>query len=177
VNLAGVRAGELERAAAILGISNVVQLGLEDGEVLNNPGLREALVGLVRSWRPDLVLCPDPTAFLFGNVYWNHVDHRELAMATLDAVAPAAAMPLYFPKAGAPHAVRQMLLSGTLEPDVTIDIDGFVEAKTLAVLAHASQVGDDQHAVQRVVLDRAQQAGRTVGIGYGESFRSLELAH
>jgi LmbE family N-acetylglucosaminyl deacetylase len=170
------RARELDSAAALLGVHVVRSLGLRDGEVANTPALRATLVGLVREWRPEVVLCPDPTAFFFGSVYWNHVDHRELAMATLDAVAPASAMPLYFPEAGPAHAVAMVLMTGTHEPSVTVDIDGYVETKVRAVLAHGSQIGDDAESVRRVVTDRAHQAGRDVGIAYGEPFRSFAPA-
>jgi LmbE family N-acetylglucosaminyl deacetylase len=68
-------------------------------------GLRQELVGLVRRLRPDLVVCPDPTAAFFGDAYVNHVDHRSIGWATLDAVTPAAASPLYFPEEGGAHEV------------------------------------------------------------------------
>ena len=40
----------------------------------------------------------------------------------VDAVAPAAASPLYFPEAGPPHQVGTLLLSGTFEPDAWVDV-------------------------------------------------------
>ena len=100
-------------------------------------------MGLVRRLRPDVVLGPDPTATFFGEVYVNHRDHRETGWALLDAVAPAAAMPLYFPEQGAPHQVSVLLLSGTHEPDVVVDVSASIDAKVKAVLAHASQTGGD----------------------------------
>ena len=170
------RAHELAVAAGILGITTVASLDYADGELTNTPELRESLVGFVRRARPDVVLGPDPTASFFGGVYWNHVDHRELGTALLDAVAPASAMPLYFPAAGPAHAVPLVLLSGTHDPDVVVDVTANLETKVKAVLAHASQVGNDAESVRRVLADRASQAGREVAVTYGEAFRSLELA-
>jgi LmbE family N-acetylglucosaminyl deacetylase len=133
-------------------------------------------VGIVRRLRPEVVLGPDPTATFFGEVYVNHRDHRETGWALLDAVAPAAAMPLYFPDAGPPHQVSVLLLSGTHEPDVVVDVSPSIDVKVKAVLAHASQTGGDAGAIRDVVLERAEQAGRPVGVTHGEAFRCVELA-
>src|ERR1700693_4253957 len=121
-SLREVRRGELQLAADLLGVSHVHGLEVPDGDVTNSDELRSTLVGLIRKIRPDVVLAPDPTATFFGGVYVNHRDHRETGWAVLDAVAPAAAMPLYYPEQGEPHQVSRLLLSGTHEPDVAIDV-------------------------------------------------------
>ena len=142
----------------------------------NSLELRETLVGLVRSLKPDVVLGPDPTATFFGEVYVNHHDHRETGWALLDAVAPAAAMPLYFPEQGPAHQVSVLLLSGTHEPDVVADVSLVIDTKVKAILAHASQLDGDADAIRDVVYERAEQAGRPVGVAFGEAFRCLDLA-
>ncbi len=174
--LASVRQGEVHRAAEILGLTSVTALGVPDGEVSNDQQLRSRLVALIREHRPEVVVGPDPTATFFGGVYVNHRDHRETGWSLLDAVAPAAGMPLYFPEGGEPHQVGHLLLSGTLEPDVVIDVSRSIEVKMAAVLAHASQLGADDAEVREIVSVRAEQAGRPVGVAYGEAFRSVELA-
>jgi LmbE family N-acetylglucosaminyl deacetylase len=170
------RAEELARAGEILGLQSVHCLGIEDGEVVNSSKFRAELVGAIRSHRPDVVVGPDPTAVFFGGVYVNHRDHRELGWALLDAVAPAAAMPLYFPERGAAHQVTTMLLSGTHEPDVVVDITTTIDEKVAAVLAHASQVSDDAEWVRSVVLGRAEPVGRDVNVRFGEAFRCVDIA-
>jgi LmbE family N-acetylglucosaminyl deacetylase len=160
---------------AQLGAKTVLGLDRPDGEVVNDVKLREQLVGLVRKYRPEVVLGPDPTATFFGGVYVNHRDHRETGWALLDAVAPAAAMPLYFPKQGQPHQVQQLLLSGTHEPDVVADVTRTIDTKVKAVLAHASQLSGDDDAIRDMVYGRAEQAGRPVGVAFGEAFRCVEL--
>ncbi len=170
------RRDELQHAADLLGAASVTSLGWPDGEVTNSVELRETLVGLVRRHRPEVVVGPDPTATFFGGVYVNHRDHRETGWALLDAVAPAAAMPLYFPTQGPPHQVDVLLLSGTHEPDVVVDVSATVDTKVKAVLAHASQLGGDAEAIRDVVLQRAEQAGRPVGVAFAEAFRCVELS-
>ena len=170
------RREELQLAADLLGAATVTGLERPDGAVVNDDELRATLVGLVRRYRPEVVLGPDPTATFFGGVYVNHRDHRETGWALLDAVAPAAAMPLYFPKQGEAHQVRCLLLSGTHEPDVVVDVSRTIDTKVKAVLAHASQLAGDAEAIREVVYERAEQAGRPVGVAFGEAFRCVELA-
>ena len=174
--VAGVRSSELQHAADLLGAATVTEVGLSDGDVSNDEKLRKTLVGLIRKHRPEVVLGPDPTATFFGGVYVNHRDHRETGWALLDAVAPAAAMPLYFPKEGPAHQVGHILLSGTHEPDVVFDVSSTIDTKLKAVMAHASQLSGDIEDIRDVVYGRAEQAGRPVGVAFGEAFRCVELA-
>jgi LmbE family N-acetylglucosaminyl deacetylase len=169
------RAAEVDAAAAVLGLAGVERLGLPDGEVTNDVELRSRLVGLVRAHRPDIVVAPDPTAVFFGDSYVNHRDHREVGWAALDAIAPAAASPLYFPATGAPHQVRIMLLSGTLMPDVGVDISTVVDKKVKAVQCHESRVGGDPGLVGRLIRARTAEAGAPLGVGHAEAFRRLRF--
>jgi len=175
-SLRDVRRGELQEAADLLGAKSLHCLDREDGEVTNDAELRGTFVELIRQHQPEVVVGPDPTATFFAGVYVNHRDHRETGWALLDAVAPAAAMPLYFPDRGPAHQVRQILLSGTHEPDVVVDVSHTIDTKVAAVLAHSSQMAGDSDVIRDVVYGRAEQAGRPVGIYFGESFRSVELA-
>ncbi|HEY3943427.1 MAG TPA: PIG-L deacetylase family protein [Acidimicrobiales bacterium] len=173
--LAGTRAEELAQAAGILGLAAVTSLGWTDGEVEDSADLRGALVEVVRRVRPEAVLGHDPTAVFFGQHYFNHRDHRAVGWATLDAVAPAAALPAYFPDAGPPHQVGVVYLSGTLEPDVWVDVGDTVEMKVAAVERHRSQLGGDEHWAAEVVRQRAREEGRRAGVTYAEGFRRLRL--
>ena len=176
VSLREARREELQLGADLLGVTTLTCLDLPDGEVSNDQQFRATLVGLIRRHRPEVVVGPDPTATFFGGVYVNHRDHRETGWALLDAVAPAAAMPLYFPEQGEPFQVGQLLLSGTLDADVVIDVSRTIDTKVKAVLAHASQLAGDDQAIRDVVYGRAEQAGRSVGVAFGEAFRSVELS-
>jgi LmbE family N-acetylglucosaminyl deacetylase len=173
--LARRRAAEVAAATAALGVAGHHLLGLPDGEVDNTAELRQRLVTLLRRLRPQVVVCPDPTAVFFGSSYFNHRDHREVGWATLDAVAPAAASPHYFPDAGPPHQVEAVYLSGTLEPDLWVEITGTIEAKAQALLCHASQLGETGEWLRQVVHQRAEEGGRVAGVPYAEGFRLLRL--
>jgi LmbE family N-acetylglucosaminyl deacetylase len=171
--LAVRRGAEVQAAALALNLTGHHLLGVPDGELEDSLELRGRLVGLIRELRPEAVVCPDPTATFFGQHYLNHRDHRVAGWATLDAVAPASWSPLYFPLAGSPHRVQVVYLSGTLEPDVWVDVTPTIEAKAEALLCHESQLGEGGEWLRTVVRERAEEAGRTAGVRYAEGFRVL----
>jgi LmbE family N-acetylglucosaminyl deacetylase len=175
VELTERRAREVDAAAGVLGLTGVERMGLPDGEVTNDLALRARLVELIRTHRPDIVVCPDPTAVFFGDSYVNHRDHREVGWAVVDAVAPAASSPLYFPETGPPHQVAGLLLSGTFEPDVWVDISDSLELKVAAVQCHESRVGGDPALVAELLRTRTAESGAQVGVSHAESFRRLRF--
>ncbi|TAN30407.1 MAG: hypothetical protein EPN30_01035 [Actinomycetota bacterium] len=166
---------ELERAGKIVGVSQMIGLSIPDGCIENSAIFRARIVHLIREFKPEAVLCPDPTAVFFGSGYFNHRDHRELGWAVLDAVSPAAGLPHYFPSEGPAHQVATVLLSGSLEADAFIDVTRSIEKKLDAVLCHESQIGDRQDWMREVISTRAKETGKSVGVGFAEAFRLLEL--
>jgi LmbE family N-acetylglucosaminyl deacetylase len=173
--LAARRAGEMDAAGNVLGLAGREQLAFGDGDLANSAELRRAIVAAIRRTRPDVVVCPDPTAAIFGDTYFNHADHRVVGWATLDSVSPAAGNPHYFPDAGPPHAVGVVLLSGTLEPNVWVDVAAGLDAKVDALLCHASQLEGSAEFFRTVLEGRAEAEGRAAGVRYAESFRRLRL--
>ena len=173
--LVRLRATEMAAAAAVLGVSGHHALGYPDGEIDNTADVRAAIVRLVRDLRPEVVVCPDPTATIFGSSYFNHRDHRAVGWATLDAVSPAAANPHYFRGQGQAHQVDAVYLSGTLAPNVWVDITASIGTKEQALLCHRSQLGDREEWFGQVVRRRAEDEGRAAGVEYAEGFRLLRL--
>ena len=181
--LADRRAAEVAHAAAVLGLAGHRRLDVGDGELENDADVRRAIVALVREVRPETVVCPDPTAVFFGDTYFNHHDHRVAGWATLDAVSPAAGSSLYFPDAGPAHAVASVLLSGTLEPNVWVDVGDTLDTKVEALLCHESQLqataygheGGTAEWLGGLLRQRAEDGGRLAGVPYAEGFRRLLL--
>ena len=173
--LAAERAAELEASSALIGLSSVDNLGFPDGELADSEEFRRTLVARVRALRPDVVCGHDPTAVFFGQDYFNHRDHRIAGAALLDAVAPASALPHYFPDAGPAHQVSTVLLSGTLEPDEWVDVTDTIEAKAAAVECHRTQFAGQGGWAGEAVRRRAAEEGRRAGVAYAEGFRRLTL--
>ena len=174
--LARRRAEELATAAEKIGLASHRVLGAADGELDRRQTLVGELCALVRSIRPEVVLGHDPTAVFFGQEYFNHRDHRVAGWALLDALSPSAALPHYFPEAGPPHQVSVVYLSGTLEPDVWVDIGETIDAKAAAVECHRSQfAGSEVGWAAEAVRRRAEEEGRRAGVVHAEGFRRLRL--
>jgi LmbE family N-acetylglucosaminyl deacetylase len=177
--LAALRVEETAKAAALLGFAGHLHLDHSDGELPDDQTLRGEIARVVRELRPEAVLCPDPTAAFFGDSYFNHRDHRVTGWATLDAVAPAAGNPHYFPehlKAGlAVHHVKTVYLSGTLEPNCWIDISDSLERKIDGLFCHASQLAEAGDWFRQFLRDSAEAAGAVAGVRYAESFRRLNF--
>jgi LmbE family N-acetylglucosaminyl deacetylase len=169
------RRREVEAAGRALGVKIHHWFGYPDGEVEDSAELRGRLVALVREVRPDAVVAPDPTAVFFGPHYVNHRDHRQVGWAVLDAVAPAASSPHYFPDRGAAHQVAVLYLSGTLEPDTWVDITASLDIKAAALACHTSQLGEGGEWLRDVVRQRAEEAGQMAGVPYAEAFRKVVL--
>src|SRR5262245_10864499 len=91
--LAQIRRVEQTNAAHTLGAKDVVFLSYEDGTLRNTIELRRDIVREIRRFRPDAVICQDPTMRFGGNRYLNHPDHRAAGDACLDAVYPSARDP------------------------------------------------------------------------------------
>ena len=174
--LAALRVEETAKAAALLGFTGTRHLDHPDGELVDDHELRGSIVQVIREVQPDVVLCPDPTAVFFGDGYVSHIDHRTIGWATLDAVTPAAASPLYFPDRGDAHQVETLLLSGTFEPDVWVDVGDVLDRKVAALFAHTSRLADDADEwLDDFVRHRAAEEGARAGVTYAEAFRRIRL--
>ncbi len=176
--LAGIRETEQRAAALVVGVDDVVFLGHPDGEVETSMALRRDLVREIRRFKPDTVICYDPTRLFIGDWYINHPDHRAVGQAALDAVAPASAMPLVFGELREdglePHRVKQVFVASTMEPDTWIDITGTIDLKIEALKQHTSQFPDGWDP-EEMLREWAAENGKKVGIPYAEVFRRFVL--
>lgn len=176
--LASVRQAEQRAAARIVGVDEVVFLGYRDSEVEPTLALRRDLVREIRRFKPDTVVCFDPTQLFVGDGYINHPDHRAAGQAALDAVAPTAAMPLAFAELREeglePHRVKEVLVAATSDPDTWIDITDTIDLKIEALRQHTSQFPDGWDP-GGMIREWARESGENVGVPYAEAFRRIAL--
>lgn len=168
--IAEIREREQRAAAEICGVREVEFLRYNDGEVMPTLELRKDLVRMIRKHRPEVVISMDPTRMYSGKDYINHPDHRAVAIATMDAIAPVAAMPLMYPELGPAHKVREVWIQWVDDPDTWVDISDTLELKVRALLQHKSQVGEEM--AQRI-RDWALQEGK--GLVPAEAFKVIFL--
>lgn len=174
--LALVRHDEAKAAARKLGAVGHVQLEYLDGEVDHGSEFRAKIVRLIREFRPVWVVCPDPTATIFGQHYVNHRDHRQVGWAVVDAAAHEAGSPHYWPAHGDAFQPTEIWLAGTLEPDTWVDVSTTIDLKAQALLCHKTQLDEPGEWLRTVVRERAKEAGRQAKVAYAESFRRIVLS-
>jgi len=175
--LAAIREEEQRRACRVLGIEEVVFLGHQDGVLQPTIALRRDLTRLIRRYRPDAVVCGDPTVRFHGNRYMNHPDHRVAADVALDAVFPSAETRFIFEElldeGLAPHHVKEVYLHGSDAPDTFVDISDVLDVKVRALREHRSQLGDWDPTP--MLTSWARQQGRPRRLAAAEAFRRMVL--
>ncbi len=171
--LAEIRRAEQRAACDTLGVSDVVFLGYDDGQLQPTLDLRRDLVRVMRQYKPEVVITWDPTAMFADDGYVNHPDHRAAAQAALDAAVPASAMPLLWPEVGAPHRVRQVYVFGNDEPNTWVDVTETIEQKIAALKHHTSQMGDWDPT--EMIREWGAEVGKEKGLAHAESYRVITL--
>jgi LmbE family N-acetylglucosaminyl deacetylase len=179
-DLIALREREQRAAAAVLGVAEVIFMGRPDGMVVPDLELRRDLVRIMRQIKPDVILCEHPTAFSFGDQYINHPDHRAVAVATLEAVFPAAQNHRYFPElleeGLQPHRVREIWMdSFGDEANTYVDVSSTVDRKIKALMEHASQI--DAEELEKWVRPWLAETGKKHDppVEYAESFRVVRI--
>ena len=142
--LAAKRRVEAQAAAHELGVKNdVIFLGYMDSRVEPTLELRRDIARVIRTLKPDVVICQDPTVRWSGQGYINHPDHRAAGEATLAAIMPVASTRLAFPELAAEglatHNVKEIYIGGTQSADRWVDVEGYTDRKKAALRAHKSQ--------------------------------------
>ena len=175
--LASIRAEEQLKAAAVLGVEEVISLGYSDGELEDTPVFRGQIVCAIRKYKPDVLFCTDPVRVGF----YLHRDHRICGIVSLDALYPFARDRLHYPEHESEglttHKTPDALLWGTESPDTFIDISETIEVKITGLSQHKSQfplhVSDAD--LGESVKDVAMRTGQDVGVRYAESFRRVRF--
>jgi LmbE family N-acetylglucosaminyl deacetylase len=140
------REREQRAAASVLGVKTVEFLRFRDAELVPDLNLRLAITRMIRKYKPDAVICQDPTFRWGGQEYINHPDHSAMGEATLAAIFPSARDRLTFPQLLAeglePHKVVEVFVGMSKESDYWIDITESFQTKLKALKEHKSQIGD-----------------------------------
>lgn len=178
--LAEIRRREQRNACRVLGVKEVVFLGYEDGYLTSTLELRRDLVRQIRRFKPDVVICPDPTSRWYGQQYLNHPDHRAAGDAALDAIYPSARDPHVFTElleeGLEPHKVREVYIFSRENADTWIDIGDTIETKIAALYEHDTQVGDRRELVAKWVREGAQRTAEGQEMEYAEAFKLIRLS-
>jgi LmbE family N-acetylglucosaminyl deacetylase len=170
--LAAIREEEQRQACKVLGVKELILLGYPDGFTSESQELRGQIVRLLRQHKPDVVVTWDGFRGSF-----NHRDHRNVGIATMDAVYPIVRDRLFYQQHEydglASHQVNEVLLAGAADPDYTVDVTDHWETKVDAILCHVSQVGGRTKA--DFLKERAEREEKEPGKPIEERFRRWSI--
>lgn len=172
-DIAARREIEASEAARRLGVAQVVFLRYPDGEVPADFSLRGDIVRMIRTYQPDVVITHDGF-----RPYALHPDHRNVGMATTDAVYPCARDPWAYPEqleeGLETWKVAEIWFTGPDHPDKFVDITPSFDGKIDALKAHVSQVGEGETLAERMG-ERAREVAEGQPFEMAEAFKVVQL--
>ncbi|HXZ82564.1 MAG TPA: PIG-L deacetylase family protein [Acidimicrobiales bacterium] len=167
--MAETRRSEQRAAASVVGVHDLHFLGYTDGALVATSELRRDLSRLLRSLRPDRVVCQSPERN-WDALGASHPDHLAAGEATVAAFYPDARNPFAHPELLAeglePHVVRELWLAAHPQPNRAVDVTATFDRKIAALRCHVSQVGEGEWLATRVgdwLVTGARRAGLAPG--------------
>ena len=171
-----IRAAEQRAAADHIGVGEIVALDHPDGELEADREFLGELVRAIRTHRPEVVFTHDP--YRLGG--FQHKDHRNAGLTTMDAIYPYARDHLHFPEqldedGLEPFKVSELYFWGADNPGVIVDVSDTVETQIEALKKHESQVGGlaTNSTVDTRIRERSSRIATGYSFRYGEAFRRL----
>ncbi|WP_421825017.1 bacillithiol biosynthesis deacetylase BshB1 [Flagellimonas oceanensis] len=177
---AEIRDREAAKAADILGVAVRENMEFADGFFVNDKEHQLELIKIIRKYRPEIVLC--------NAIEDRHIDHGKGSKLVSDACFLSGLMKIDTKMDGddawqevwRPKLVYHFIQWKNLEPDFAVDVSGFIETKTDAIMAYGSQFFDPDSDEPETpissknftdsVIYRARDLGRLIGVEYAEGF-------
>lgn len=177
---AEIRDQEAARAAKILGVAVRENMEFADGFFVNDKEHKLELIKIIRKYRPEIVLC--------NAVDDRHIDHARGSKLVSDACFLSGLMKIdtkmdgddEWQEAWRPKLVYHYIQWKNLEPDFVVDVSGFIDKKTEAIMAYSSQFYDPNSDEPETPISsknftdsvnyRARDLGRIIGVEHAEGF-------
>lgn len=175
---AEIRDQEAQDASKILGLQVRENIALADGFFLNDQASQLKIIEIIRKYRPEIVLC--------NAIYDRHIDHGRGSRLASDACFLSGLKKIETHYEGKlqeqwrPKHVYHYIQWKNLQPDIVVNVTGFIEEKMNAVMAYKSQFYDPANTVsntpissknfQESIKYRARDLGRLIGTEYGEGY-------
>ena len=172
-----LREEEQHRSCAVVGVTDLSFLDHRDGLVEADLKLRADLTGAIRHHRPEVILSINHRD-TWGVPGWNHVDHRHVGVALLDAVRDAANPWVFGDRGPAWEGTRFVAFGGSPQATHWVDTSA-THATGMASLAehrlYLDHVDDTPGATQRWLTDVAAEQGRRFGVDFAASFEVVPM--
>lgn len=177
---AEIRDDEAAAAAKILGISVRENLEYADGFFANDKEHQLGIIKMIRKYRPEIVLC--------NAIDDRHIDHGKGSNLVSDACFLSGLVKIDTKLDGddawqdpwRPKLVYHYIQWKNIDPDFVVDVSGFIEKKTEAILAYSSQFFDPKSDEPETPISsknfidsvnyRARDLGRMIGVEHAEGF-------
>lgn len=177
---AEIRDREANTAAKILDVSVRENLGFADGFFINDKAHQLEVIKMVRKYQPEIVLC--------NAIDDRHIDHGKGSSLVSDACFLSGLKKIDTKLAGSenhqdswrPKTVYHYIQWKNIAPDFVVNVTGFMNKKTDAILAYSSQFYDPKSDEPETPISsktfiesvnyRARDLGRLIGVDYAEGF-------
>ncbi|WP_427130136.1 PIG-L deacetylase family protein [Pseudarthrobacter sp. S9] len=173
-----LRTAEQQRAAALVGVTDIHYLHQRDGFLEPSLEVMREVVRLIRQLRPDVVLSMHPERN-WNRIQKSHPDHLAVGEAVTRAVYPALENPFAYPELAAAGLEAYKLpwlwlFAGPEERENHfVDVTDQMDSKLAAIHIHVSQ-HPDVAAMERTVRGLMLSTGARAGLPAG---RSAEAFH
>jgi bacillithiol biosynthesis deacetylase BshB1 len=181
---AELRDKEAANAAGVLGVSVRENLGFADGFFTNDKEHQLEIIKMIRKYQPEIVLC--------NAIDDRHIDHAKGSSLVSDACFLSGLIKVETQLKGAlqekwrPKLVYHYIQWKNIEPHFVVDVTGFMDVKTKAILAYSSQFYDPKSNEPETPITsknfvdsinyRAKDLGRVIGVDYAEGFTTERYA-
>jgi N-acetylglucosamine malate deacetylase 1 len=170
-----LRKEEANTAAAILNVTERINLGLPDRGLFIHESYIKEIAAVIRKLKPRLIFAP-----YFED---RHPDHGNCARLVEEAVFSAGIRKVKTENGEGPHRVESVyfyMINGFHAPDFTVDISDFMTQKLDSLRAYKSQFERTPDSVDtplvngyiETVESRERLFGGQVGVAFAEGFKS-----
>jgi bacillithiol biosynthesis deacetylase BshB1 len=175
---AELRDHEAENAGNILGVSVRENLNFADGFFINDKKHQIEVIKMIRKYQPEIVLC--------NAIDDRHIDHPKGSTLVSDACFLSGLLKIETELDGKaqekwrPKQVYHYIQWKNSTPDFVVNVSGFLDIKTAAILAYSSQFYDpiskepETPITSKNFIDsinyRAKDLGRLIGVEAAEGF-------
>lgn len=176
--VAPLRADEQREACSIVGVDDLEILDFPDGLVEANVELRHAIAKKIRQFHPDAVMVT--TWRLETSWGLNHVDHRNVGVAAIDAIRDADNPWLFedLAESGLPAWKANRLLVNGAEPNYAIELSAEdVDKGVRSLEAHKVYLEalPDHPVPREMVTMIASETGARAGVEYALPVQVIDM--
>ena len=175
---AETRKREAANAAKILGVEVRDNLGFRDGFFRNDEEHQLEVIRILRKYRPEIVLC--------NAIKDRHIDHGKGSKLVSDSCFLSGLRKIQTTidgetqQAWRPKHVYHYIQWQVIEPDIVVDITGYLDKKVASVKAYETQFFNAESKEPQTPISsnnflesvtyRAKDLGRLIGVEHAEGY-------